>query len=251
MVLLANGIGPVLRDRNRKRVKEAVEGADVVTLRDEDSLKTLREMGVKRSDITVTADPVFLLPPPDEERTDELLARAGVKGDFIAVSVRPLEEGDFRVSVARVCDELNKRFGVTTVFVPFQPTRDIPVSRAVAEQMKTPSTILPAGCTARELMGVMTRSVLVLSMRLHAVIFAACAGTPTVGFSYDPKVAACLRMLDQPSAGSAEHIDEAGAVESASRILSDRKTAVSNLRKRREQISALAEKNREIFQKLV
>lgn len=63
-MLYANGIGPVSRPANRRRVKKAVERAALVTLRDRSSAKELQDMGVSRSDLYVTADPVFNLPPP-------------------------------------------------------------------------------------------------------------------------------------------------------------------------------------------
>lgn len=44
-MLYANGIGPVRKPENRRRVKRAVERAALVTLRDRSSANELREMG--------------------------------------------------------------------------------------------------------------------------------------------------------------------------------------------------------------
>ena len=49
--------------------------------------------------------------------------------------------------------------------------------------------------------GVMKRMEIVVSMRLHGLIFAAGQGTPVVGVSYDPKVTAFLRCIDGECAG--------------------------------------------------
>ncbi len=250
VILLANGIGPVLRERNRKRVRRAVEEADLVTLRDGDSLQFLREIGVTREDIQVIADPVFLLPQPEKAVTKALLERAGVQGDFIAVSVRPVEGGGFADELARVCDELNRRFDVTTVFLPFQPERDVPVSREIAARMETPSVVLTECHSVMELMGVVQSCRLILSMRLHALIFAAHVATPAVGFSYDPKVEAYLRLLDQPSAGNGASVDVESAVRAASAILEDREQAVAKLLEKRDRMTALAEGNLAVFRKL-
>ena len=59
VMLYANGIGPVQKPANRRRVKRAVERAALVTLRDHSSARELVEMGVERPDLHVTADPVF------------------------------------------------------------------------------------------------------------------------------------------------------------------------------------------------
>ena len=76
VMLYANGIGPVSKPANRRRVKKAVERAALVTLRDRSSAKELQDMGVGRSDLYVTADPVFNLPPAPEARGQELLETA-------------------------------------------------------------------------------------------------------------------------------------------------------------------------------
>ena len=59
--LYANGIGPLSREKNRRRVCKCIDSCSGVTLRDSDSLLELRTLGVTRQDILVTADPAFTL----------------------------------------------------------------------------------------------------------------------------------------------------------------------------------------------
>ena len=47
------------------------------------------------------------------------------------------------------------------------------------------------------IIGVLSRMRLVVSMRLHALIFAAGQGVPLVGIVYDPKVSAFLKYIGQ------------------------------------------------------
>ena len=47
VMLYANGIGPVEKERNRHLVKRVVSRADFITLREENSLEELRKIGVK------------------------------------------------------------------------------------------------------------------------------------------------------------------------------------------------------------
>ena len=68
VMLYANGIGPVRRPANRRRVKRVVEQATLITLRDHSSARELQDMGVTRTDLHVTADPVFHLSPAPETR---------------------------------------------------------------------------------------------------------------------------------------------------------------------------------------
>ena len=51
VMLYANGIGPVTRPENREKVKQTVELADVVTLRDQASARELLDMGVTRPEL--------------------------------------------------------------------------------------------------------------------------------------------------------------------------------------------------------
>ena len=106
VMLYANGIGPVRKEGNRRRTKNAVEKAAVVTLRDNGSARELRQMGVKRTDLHVTADPVFRLPPAPPERAEELLKGCGMPAgkDFVVVSVRSWPNTEkFSGELAKLC----------------------------------------------------------------------------------------------------------------------------------------------------
>ncbi len=224
--LYANGVGPVTRESNRRLVRRVVEAADAVTLRDPDSLEELRRMGCEREDILVTADPVFNLPLPDPKRAREILDGAGVDGPYVVASLRPCDvpEGYFE-NLAKALDLIAQKYKVRVVFVAMQPKRDEPVSWDVSDMMETDATVLSGDFTPQELMGVIGRAQAVLSMRLHALIFAARTATPALGFVYDPKVASYLALLHQPSAGSGDM--DSGAVANAVGVILDHREELS------------------------
>ena len=58
-----------------------------------------------------------------------------------------------------------------------------------------------------EILGLCAGAKLMLAMRLHALIFAASAGVPTVAFDYDPKVSALATLLGAPLIASASPDD--------------------------------------------
>ena len=80
VMLYANGIGPVIKPANRRRVCAAVSRADLITLRDENSVEELRSMGVDRDDMYVTADPVFTFDCLSKDRAAGLLKQEGNTG---------------------------------------------------------------------------------------------------------------------------------------------------------------------------
>ncbi len=253
VILYANGIGPVSKPKNRRLVRKAVERADAVSLRDPDSLRELRAMGVTRDDILVTADPVFMLPEPGSERIDGILADAGVpSGKFIAVSVRPWTgEEEFCRKIAKVCDELSGKYGVNVLMVSMQQQSDEPVGRAIASMMKSKAYILPGGLRPQEIMGVIGKSELVLSMRLHSLIFAARMATPAVGLVYDPKVKAYLELFSMPSAGNLSELDVDGAVGVVSDIMDNLEPIKDSLTKRRDEVLKMAAGNDELLRRFL
>ena len=253
VMLYANGIGPVRRPANRRRVKRVVERASLVTLRDHASARELTEMGVNRP-VQVTADPVFHLEPAGEERTAQLLAAAGLEGteSFAVVSVREWRNvGDFWAQLARLCDHLRRTYGLEILFLLMQPERDREVTGRVRAQMEEPAHVLDASCTPRELMGVLGRSRLCVAMRLHTLIFAARMAVPALGLVYDPKVASYLEELNLPSAGDVERFDGAEAIRRADALMADYDGVLSRLREKSAQLALAAGENERLLLELL
>ena len=255
VMLYANGIGPVRRPGNRRRVKRAVERATLVTLRDHSSARELEEMGVRRQDIHVTADPVFYLDPAPRERAEALLASAGLEGGrpILAVSVRAwkAEGEDFQRGLARLCDHLRRQYGLEVLFLLMQPERDrLPTTR-VRELMEEPSFQLDQRCTPRELMGVLGMARLCLAMRLHTLIFAARMAVPAMGLVYDPKVDSYLEELDLPAAGDVESFDGDEAIRRADALMADYDGVLSRLRTKSAQLAQAARENERLLMEML
>lgn len=217
VMVYANGIGPVGRSGNRRLVRRALERADVVTLRDKNSLEELLSMGVERKDMTVTADPAFALPVPDITGVRAILEENGVPDRaYFVISVRPWDvEPVFYENFARICDEITRQHDISPVLLQMQPSCDGSMGEKVAALMEEPAYIIRGDHSVRELMSIIGGASLVLSMRLHALIFAACAATPAIGFVYDPKVSSYLELLGQPSAGSTGELRVSDALAAA------------------------------------
>ncbi len=253
VMIFANGIGPVDGEGNRRRVKKAVDLADAVTLRDPDSLEELRNMGVTRQDIIVTADPVFTLPLPKIGGVREILTSCGVpEGAYVVVSVRPWDvENGFYESFARICDGIALKHDLRVVFIEMQPALDENMSREVMSLMEAPAYLIPGKHSSAELMGIIGGASLVLSMRLHALIFAACMATPAMGFVYDPKVQSYLELLSQPSAGSTGKLDVNAVLRAADIIFHHKEELELRLEDRRQELLELASGNARVLGELI
>ena len=254
VMLYANGIGPVRKQANRSRVRKAVEQAAAVTLRDHSSAKELREMGVQRADLTVTADPVFRLESAEPARARELMAQAGLPEGrpFVAVSVRDWAAArNFPAGLAALCDHLRRNYDMEVLFLLMQPSVDRGMTEAVRKEMKEPSYVLQAATTPREMMAVLGQAKLCLAMRLHTLIFAARMAVPTLGLVYDPKVASFLEELELTSAGRVERFEAEAAIAAADGLLKNYDSVLAGLRERSERMEQATRENDRLLLELL
>lgn len=206
VMLYANGIGPVNGSFNRRLVKAVVNTVDMITLREKLSEADLRSIGVSKPNIIVTADPAFTLNSITDREADELLASEGVPrdGELVGVSVRAWSRAlggeDYLEKIAVVCDSLVKA-GKNVVFVPMEYPKDLDVSKKVMSKMHEKAYLLINRYNPPQIMGIVGRLDLMLSMRLHTLIFAAVKNVPMLGIIYDPKVEYYLKVLEMPEAG--------------------------------------------------
>jgi len=196
------GIGPVNRGNHRKLAAKVLNrNVDVITLREPDSLAELKSMGVTVPEIKLTADPALTLSPAPEEKTDSVLLRAGIppRGRYICFALRPWpgfqENAHLFGEAARYAWE---HYGLTPVFTAVEKGQDPAAARQAAQALEdVPHYFLDDAGTAGTIIGALSRMELVVSMRLHALIFAAGQGIPLAGVVYDPKVSAFLRYIGQ------------------------------------------------------
>ena len=226
----ANGIGPVETARDRERVRAVAEMADVITLRDEESLQTLRDMGVRNPNIRVTADPVYAMPGGDRERGFALLTARGIPTDkpIIGISVRFASGMETNVAeFSNFCDALGET--ATVVFIDMQQGADDAASAAVRAKMRTTAFEVSAPYDPQVMADILSGMDAVVSTRLHSMIFAACSGVPALGVVYDPKVTACAHALDMPLAGDLEHFNAERALAVLRDVLDNRDAYIERL----------------------
>lgn len=207
VMLYANGIGPVTGKFNQLLVRSVINTVDVITLREKLSEADLRNIGVSNPNVTVTADAAFKLESIGDEEAEKLI----LEEDFIergkprvGVAVRAWSKAkygeDYISKIAKACDNIADT-GKEIIFIPMQFPNDIAVSKKVSSMMKNKSYILTKRYTPAEMMGIVGRVDVMVSMRLHTLIFAAVKNVPMVGIIYDPKIEYYLKELDMPEGG--------------------------------------------------
>ncbi len=200
----ANGVGPIFGKKHEQCVLKTLALADRITFREQQSVDYVASLGFDKDRILLSADPALTLSPAPAERIDYLMR--AVSGDrFFAVSLRSfsalrseevegMSEETFAKLLAGEIDRIAAETGAVPLYLVMQSSRDRALSEQVNALTKTQGFVLPS-LTASELLGVLTRTELVLAMRLHLLIYGAAAGKPLLGISYDKKVDAMLAYM--------------------------------------------------------
>ena len=241
------GIGPVTRESHRKLAARVLnQSVDVITLREPDSLEELRAMGVTKPETTLTADPALTLRRAVDDATDSVLLRAGIPahGKYICFALRKWRGFEEKAPLfGKASKYAYETYGLTPVFVAVEKHQDPAAGRLAAQGLDIPHYFLDDAGTAGTIIGALSRMEVVVSMRLHALIFAAGQGIPLAGVVYDPKVSAFLRYIGQDLFTGLEDLTEEGL-----RSMVDQAVARTN---RPEEQAAAVKRLQEMEQKNV
>ncbi|HET6313375.1 MAG TPA: polysaccharide pyruvyl transferase family protein [Chloroflexia bacterium] len=220
------GVGPLYTKLGRLLARFVVRSSRYFSVRDTGSARALRAAGVRAEQVRVTADPAFLVEPTPVPLEGDAghkptvifsvrhrlhdspglnpryLLPVGVR-HRLKLETRPGLDEDrrFARSVAhgmRCCVE---EFGARVVLLPFWAERDDEVLRQVEQEalrLGVPGEAIAwAGVrhTPSDLAGYIAGADMLVSMRLHALIFGALAGVPALALSYVPKMRALMSLL--------------------------------------------------------
>ena len=199
-----DAIGPLRRRLSRYLTRIVANRAAQITVRDPASAELLRQIGVRRPPVEVTADPAFALTSAAAERVAEIRERAGIHPDrpAVGVALRPWRADRAGMSareLARMCDLIAEDAGAQIVFIPMQPPGDVNIASDIVAVMNhgDAARLVTEPLQPREAMGLIGSLDGLVAMRLHALIFAAAFHRPIAALSYDPKVTQLMEGLGQ------------------------------------------------------
>ena len=195
------GIGPVRRPGGVKSTRRTISSCvDIVTLREPDSMEELHRFGVQGPELILASDPALTLSPAPAEEIDAEFKSAGTdpRGKYICFALRRWPGFEQKAAdFAAAARHAYEKYGLTPAFVSINHKSDGEAAATVAALLgDVPRVFIPGPLPSALAIGVMSRMEVVVSMRLHGLIFAAGPGVPLVGVSYDPKVTAFLRCVD-------------------------------------------------------
>lgn len=209
-MLYANGIGPITTKTDRKLTAKILNKVDIITLRDDKSDEELKNLGVTKPEIIITADPAFTINVDETLTGQYFIKRAGVPDGtkVCAVSIRSWKNsaGDFSAVMAKLCDYMVEKYGIYPLFVPMQYPLDMDIAKEVMAQMKNEAYLINRNLTVAEMFSVLSGAEVLIGMRLHSLIYATTLEIPAMALVYDPKISAFMESLSQPYMVDVENI---------------------------------------------
>ncbi len=248
------GIGPVTGKKDITLVKKVLErSADIITLRERDSMEELQSFGVKNPEILLSSDPALALEQCSPEDTELYLKKHGLtsQGHYLCFMLRTwygfAEKAEAFAKCAQYAYDL---YGLTPVFLSLNIYHDTAAALQVIEHLGCPYHILDDGTEPEMLISALSHMDVVVSMRLHGLILSSLSGIPLVGVSYDPKIGSFLKYLGYGSCTQLSEVTEEG-------LLADLDEAVKqipqkeDLRKHAARLQAVEKRNSEAVEKLL
>jgi polysaccharide pyruvyl transferase CsaB len=224
VVLYCLGIGPIRTWFGKTLTRFAANLSDVLSVRDVESKTWLERSGVSKP-ICLAADPVLLLPAEYNDKVEKILRTYSIDGErpTILVCVHELiawnqSQGLF----AAVLDAVIQRHQANVVFLPFGAYRntwfsghsgdtvDLAAAKNVRAHVREPSFLMTEELTPQELLSVIGKTALVISMRFHGLVMGLCMGVPVIALTFrrESKLRELMRRLKQE-----ENLFDASALE--------------------------------------
>jgi len=218
VMLYAVGAEPFSTRLGKFLTRFIVDRVDLITVRGSRSKKVLKLAGIVKPSIYVTADPALNLQPLKPDAAIRMLARKGITKDRLlaVICLRRWAGSDGESSrlkqiLAEACDYLVDHFHADVIFLPMSTSTYDDDRRMAVEIMKMVKNngrikLIMKKCSPEEAMAITGQSDLVISMRLHSLIFAAAMHVPMIALigaissfvpPSDNKILEFLEMIDQ------------------------------------------------------
>ncbi len=142
VMLYGCGIGPISKERNRRRTARILNScADAICVRDHYSLAFLKELGVTKPRIQLTADPALLVDAEDFNYLHSCGLDPHAK--YALFSLRPWE-GYREEDMIIAAEYVYNTHGLIPVLYCMEPGRDLPVAKSLSTKLTCPQSRIVA-----------------------------------------------------------------------------------------------------------
>jgi polysaccharide pyruvyl transferase CsaB len=206
VALIGVSVGPLHHEQSRTQIKNALQKADAITVRDNYSKALLVQCGLGEKAINVFPDLVFTLSSASQLRIEEILKAENLSTTHRKViALTPccynLKMPGWIEQYVNFCRIAVSKFDSDLWFIPMQRKEGLDdldaighILDAMDAHTKARSHKLAGVYRAEEVQGVIGSADFVFAERLHGSIMALNTETPCMGISYMPKVAGVLEL---------------------------------------------------------
>ena len=189
-------------------IKETLNQASLIIVRDEPSKKQLKECGVSK-EIYDTTDSAILLPLVKPKRVNEIWKNNNIWNNDVPIigvcisAQRAVKQTD---AIASLLDFLIEKKSVHILFIPMNDKTDYYLLEDLGKNMKNSdkTRILKGRFEPEEIAAVAAKTSLIISSRLHLIILAAITKIPVTGLSRGTKIDKYLKIFGEKTPGSVE-----------------------------------------------
>lgn len=183
VVMLSQGIGPILNARSKIATGKTVNIADYISVRDKYSKEFLKDIGVNEKKIFLSADPVINF--KSNEKQSKIINNDNIKR--VCFSLRNWKNSDVCEKICKVVKMLIND-NIECHFIPFYYNEDLDLINNIELKLKDKAYYYKERLSTEEVYEIIKKMNVLVGVRLHSLIFAAAANVPVVAVSYDHKV---------------------------------------------------------------
>lgn len=187
-MLYANGIGPLAKKSNCKNVARILKEIDLITLRDEDSMKLLNELQPNRNAF-LTQDDAFSY---DVHSISAITTPAQAQGKtIVGVNFKFKNEQDPKIqSIAQALQVLAEKHQLYYYLIPYHSLQDIRPLQALHQELKGCSELVSKADNPESIIAHAAGCKYQIVERLHGQIISTMLAQPFLPIDYDPKTKA-------------------------------------------------------------
>lgn len=201
IVMLSQGIGPIISQRSIRAVRTTLSLVDYITVRDNHSKEFLVKIGVDEKKIYLSTDPVINM------RKEDSFENFDKKAKRVCFSLRNWKDSDVSHKIGNLAERLIEK-GIECHFIPFYHKEDMQLIDQLEDLLGNKAVYYRDKLSTSQAFGIIKTMDVMVGVRLHSLIFAAAANVPIVAVSYDHKVDHFVNSVNMKIACTIDNIDE-------------------------------------------
>lgn len=199
VVMLSQGIGPIVNENSKNAVKSTLGLVDYITVRDKHSKEFLEGLGMDKNKIFLSTDPVINL------RAGENYIAKNSSKKKVCFSLRNWKNADVSDKITKLTEKLINN-NIECYFIPFYYNEDLELIDEVEKNIGDKAVYFKEKLTTSDAFDIIKSIDVLVGVRLHSLIFAAAANVPFVAVSYDHKVDHFVNSVNMKVACSIDNI---------------------------------------------